>query len=118
MRKLFARAQNLVEGYEKERKKRFEPFLWLLAKEMGQEIEEERFKFSLAVATYVLENAFNFTEEDKEFYEFLKYVVDKYGREDYWKWVEKSPLPFPDYLRANYDFRPFKNSKEGSAERS
>jgi hypothetical protein len=45
------------------------------------------------------------TDQDKEFVEFLQYVVQKYGREDYWEWAEKSSLPLADYLKANYDLR-------------
>lgn len=71
---------------------------------MGEEVPEEDFRFALAVATYALENAL-WTEQDEELYEFLKYVVEKYGREDYWKYAEKSRLPLQDYLKANYDFR-------------
>ncbi|SNZ15544.1 hypothetical protein SAMN06265353_1397 [Hydrogenobacter hydrogenophilus] len=99
------KAEALTNLHEHERKLRFEPFLWLMQKEKGIEVPEENFRFALAVATYVLENAFHFTEEDMEFYEFLRHVVEKHGREDYWQWIEKSPLPLPDYLKANYDFR-------------
>jgi len=114
LKALYERAKELVEKFENERKKRFEPFLWLLEKEVGKDVDEEKFSFALAVATYVLENAFHLTEEDREFYEFLKHMIDKYGKENYWKYVEKSPLPFPDYLKANYDFRKlnYKKSKK------
>ena len=40
-----------------------------------------------------------------DIYEFLKYVIEKYGKENYWKYLEKSPLPFSDYVKASYDFR-------------
>ncbi len=105
LKRLFIKAEKLIKEHEKERRKRFEPFLWLLIKEMGKDVDEEKFRFALAVATYVLENSYNLTEEDREFYEFLKYVIDKYGKENYWKWIEESPLPFHDYIKASFDFR-------------
>ena len=104
LKRLYERARDLVALHKHERKERFLPYYYLLAKEMGEEVPEEDFRFALAVATYALENAL-WTEQDEELYEFLKYVVEKYGREDYWEYAEKSKLPLQDYLKANYDFR-------------
>ena len=81
------------------------PYYYLLAKEMGEHVPEDKFRFALAVATYVVENAFWWTEQDKELLDFLSYMVDKYGEVDYWEYAEKSPLPLKDYVEANYDFR-------------
>ncbi len=107
LRRLYKRAEELVALHSRERKERFLPYYHLLAKEIGKDVSEEDFGFALAFATYVLENAFWWTEQDEELYELLKYMVRKYGKENYWKYASETKLPLQEYLKANYDFRDY-----------
>ncbi len=90
-----------------ERKKRFEPFLSLVKKELGDNVSLDQHRLALAIASYLLDNSFHLTEYDNEFVGFLEYVVDKYGRVNYFDYVDKLELPISDYVKANYDLRNF-----------
>jgi hypothetical protein len=41
----------------------------------------------------------------KKFLNSLEYIVNKYGRINYFNYVDKGELPFSDYLKANYDLK-------------
>lgn len=93
--------RQLIRQYDRRRQERFVPFLVCLQ----GETDNPRYRESLAIVRYFLENAILVTKEDEDFYTQLSRETKNIPLPDYFEYAQRTPYPLADYLKVVYDLR-------------